>query len=138
MPSGYDIILVLKLAVAAVTLILLCALLAVARGNVRLHGRLNIVFFVLTMTAVLIFEALLRIGPLVEPGWSVTKGWTPGQMLALRVHLCFVIPLMLVLPAMLFTGLRRWRRVHLPLAVIFSILWVGMLVTGIGLLPHAP
>lgn len=138
MPSGYDIVLVLKIAVAAVTLLLAAALVAVVRGNVRLHGRLNVIFFVLTMTAVALFELLLRIGPYVEPGWAVTNGWTPFQRQVLRVHLCFVIPLMVVLPLMLMTGLKRWRRLHLPLAIVFSILWLGMLVTGIGLLPHAP
>jgi uncharacterized membrane protein YozB (DUF420 family) len=138
MPSGYDIILVLKIAVSAVTLVLLAALWALARGNLRLHGRINLVFFVLTMTAVLIFEGLIRFGPSIEPGWSVTEGWSDHELWALRVHLCFVIPLMVVLPAMLFTGLRRWRRWHLTLAGVFSVLWLGMLVTGIGFLPHRP
>lgn len=136
MPSGYDIILVLKIAVSAVTLILLAALVALACGKVRLHGRINIVFFVLTIATVILFELLIRLGSLIEPGWSITAGWTEPQLFALRIHLCFVIPLMAVLPAMLVTGLRRYRRVHIGLAVIFSIQWLGMLVTGVGFLPH--
>lgn len=138
MPSGYDIILVLKVAVSAVTLLLATSLIALWTGRVRLHGRLNLLFFVLTMTAVLAFEILLRIGPYIEPGWAVTNGWTPFHRQVLRVHLCFVIPLLLVMPLMLLTGLKHWRRIHLPLAVVFALLWLGMLVTGIGLLPHAP
>jgi D-alanyl-lipoteichoic acid acyltransferase DltB (MBOAT superfamily) len=138
MPSGYDIILVLKIAVSAVTLLLVASLIALAWGRVKLHGRLNLLFFVLTMSAVLAFEVLLRIGPYLEPGWSVTNGWTLFHRQVLRVHLCFVIPLLFVMPLMLLTGLKHWRRIHIPLGILFALLWAGMLVTGIGLLPHAP
>jgi chromate transport protein ChrA len=137
MPSGSSIILILKIATSAVTLVFLTSLIALARKNVRLHGRINLVFFLLTMVAVLAFELLIRVGPYLEPGWSVTRDWTDEQRFALRIHLGFVIPLTAVLPLMLFTGYRHWRIAHLTLAVVFSILWLGMLVTGVGFLPHS-
>lgn len=136
MPSGPTVILLLKAAVAGATLLLLAALFALLRGNYRLHGRINLVFFIATMTAVLLFEAAIRIGPYVEEGWSVTQGWTDRQLLALRIHLCFVIPLTFLLPVMLVTGWRRMARLHKSLAVVFAVLWAGMLVTGLIFLPH--
>jgi len=45
------VILVLKVAVIAVTVLLVASLTALARGNIRLHGRINYVFFVLTLGA---------------------------------------------------------------------------------------
>jgi uncharacterized membrane protein YozB (DUF420 family) len=136
MPSGATIILSLKVAVVAVTVLLLVSLEVLRRGNVRLHGRINIVFFILTMTAVLVFEGLIRFGPSIETGWNAKLGWEPHHEVALTAHLCFVIPLMGVLPAMLYTGLKRKRRAHVALAWLFSILWVGMFVTGVCFLPH--
>jgi hypothetical protein len=138
MPSGYTVVLVLKIAVALATLVLAGALAALARGNTRLHGRLNFVFFTLTAVVVLAFEAAIRLGPYLDPGWSVTAGWTRFQLAAMQVHLCFVVPLLIVLPLMLLSGIRRWRGLHLGLAVVFALLWLGMLVTGIGFLPHRP
>ena len=37
----------------------------------------------------------------------------------------------MLMPAMLYTGLSRKRAVHLTLAVIFGLLWIGTFVTGI-------
>lgn len=136
MPSGATIILSLKVAVVAVTVLFLVSLEVLRRGNVRLHGRINIVFFILTMTAVLVFEGLIRFGPVMENGWSATQGWKPHHEVALTAHLSFVIPLMGVLPAMLYTGFKRKRRAHLALAWLFCILWLGMFVTGVFFLPH--
>ena len=51
-PLGPLVILALKIAVAAVTALLVLSLVVLWRGNQRLHGRLNLVFFVLTLTAV--------------------------------------------------------------------------------------
>ena len=136
MPSGATIILILKVAVVAVTLLLLASLVVLRRGNIRLHGRLNMVFFLLTMATVLVFEGLIRFGPMIESGWSATAGWEDHHHLALNIHLVCVIPLMGVLPAMLYTGLRRKRRAHLRLAAVFSVLWLGMFVTGVFFLPH--
>ena len=131
MPSGPSIILGLKVAVSAVTLILAAALIALARGNYRLHGRINIVFYTLTMIAVVVFETLLRLGA------DVTSHMTSYERFALNVHLCFAIPLPFVMTAMLYTGLKHLRRAHLTLAVVFSILWLGSFVIGVFVLPHS-
>ncbi len=138
MPSGYAIILVLKIATLAVTVLFLFSLLALARGNFRLHGRINKLFFTLTIAAVILFEVLIRLGPFIEDGWSVTRGWSEEQLIALRVHLCFVIPLVVVLPVMLYTGVRHRAKPHVALSILFLILWAGMLTTGVFFLPHAP
>ena len=59
--TGPNIILTLKIAVAAVTVVLIAAVIAVARGNYRLHGRLNLVFFTLTLMAVLGLELVVHL-----------------------------------------------------------------------------
>jgi uncharacterized membrane protein YozB (DUF420 family) len=126
--TGPNIILALRVAVAAVTVLLAASLLAVARGNTRLHGRINIAFFVLTLTALLGLEVVVR---LVSPGiFGEYFAAYPARRLALYVHLGFAVPAALLLPLMLFTGLRHRRVWHLTLAVVFGLLWLGTFVTG--------
>ncbi len=126
MPMGPIVILSLKTAVIAVTVLLGAALIALARGNVRLHGRINIVFFGLTATALVVFEGLIR---LYDPG--MFSYLSPEVQQALGVHLWFAIPSALLMPLMLVTGLRHYRVPHLALAVVFGILWIGTFVTGV-------
>ena len=130
MPSGPTIILALKIAVAAVTLLHLCSLAALARGNYRLHGKINLLFFVLTVSAVVVFETLLRLGA------DVTSHMDEFQRAALNVHLCFAAPLPIVMGVMLYTGLKHHRRTHIALSMVFGTLWTGTFVTGIFFLPH--
>jgi uncharacterized membrane protein YozB (DUF420 family) len=129
--EGPQVILTLKIAVIAVTLLLLASLVALGRRNIRLHGRINLVFATLTLTAVLGLELLVRV---IHP--EIFRYFTPETTQALRVHLCFSVPSALLLPVMLYTGLRHHRNVHIALAVLFSVLWVGTFVTGIFFLPH--
>jgi uncharacterized membrane protein YozB (DUF420 family) len=131
MPSGPTIILALKVAVSAVTLLLLLSLVALARGNYRLHGRINLAFFILTVGAVITFETLLQLGA------DVKSHMTAFERAALNVHLCFAGPLPLVMGVMLYTGLKHHRRVHIALSILFSILWIGTFITGIFFLPHS-
>jgi hypothetical protein len=130
MPSGPVIILALKIAVAAVTVLLLASLLALAKGDYRLHGRLNLLFFVLTVSAVIGFETLLQFGA------DVKSHMNEAALLALKVHLCFAGPLPVVMGVMLYTGLRHHRNVHIALSVLFLLLWIGTFVTGVFFLPH--
>jgi uncharacterized membrane protein YozB (DUF420 family) len=128
--TGQHVILALKIAVGSVTVLLLAALVAIASGNRRLHGRINIVFFVLTISALVLFEGVTRLlNPDIfnyydEPG-------NEGMRRMLHIHLCFSVPSALLLPFMLFTGLRRYRRIHLTLAAIFGVLWTATVITGI-------
>jgi uncharacterized membrane protein YozB (DUF420 family) len=123
---GQFVILSLKIAVAAVSVLLAASLVALLRGNVRLHGRINLVFFLLTATALLIFEGLIR---LYDP--AMFNYFTAEQQRMLTIHLCFSIPSALLMPVLLLTGLRRLRTPHLVLAVVFAALWIGTFVTGI-------
>ena len=61
MLTGPTVILILKVAVAAVTVLLLASLVALIRGQTRLHGRINIVFFVLTIITLIGFETIIRV-----------------------------------------------------------------------------
>ena len=131
MLTGPNVILALKVAVAAVTLLLLAALLAVATGRRRLHGRINTAFAILTLTAVLGLEVIIRF---LNP--ELTKGFSPEARKALAVHLFFAIPSALLLPVMLYTGATHRRAAHLRLAVLFGLCWVGTVVTGLFFLPH--
>src|SRR5262245_31762041 len=119
MLSGADIILTLKVLVSAVTVLFAAAIWAILTGRKALHGRLNTTFFVLTMTTVLGFELLIRFGP------DVTASFSDEARRALRVHLGFAIPSALVMPVMFWSGWTGRKRVHLPLAVIFVVLWAG-------------
>lgn len=133
MLTGPNVILTLKIAVAAVTVLLLLSLAMLLRGNYRLHGRINVVFFTLTLVTVLGFEAIIQF---IEPSIFNYIKDRPGLRQALNIHLCFSVPAALLMPAMLYTGLTHRRRVHWVLAVLFGLLWTGTIVTGIFLLPH--
>src|SRR5262249_7040038 len=131
--NGWNVILALKVSVGAVTLLLLASLTALWFGKYRLHGRINLVFFVLTLTALVSLELLVRV---VNPQMfdyfdDATRRW-------LYVHLGFSLPAAVLLPAMLFTGLTHRRQAHLTLACLFAVLWTGTVITGIFFLPHTP
>jgi hypothetical protein len=130
MPSGPDIILTLKVLVSAVTVLFAASLVALATKRVRLHGRINRVFFALTILTVLGFELLLRIGT------DVTSQFSAAARDALRIHLYFSVPAALLLPAMLVSGIKRRRSLHVPLGVAFALLWLGTFVSGVFFLPH--
>jgi uncharacterized membrane protein YozB (DUF420 family) len=131
--TGPNVILALKVAVVAVTVLLLASLVALARGNYRLHGRINLAFFTLTLVALLGFEAVIRI---IEPDIFQYIMGNEALRKSLNIHLCFAVPSALLLPAMLYTGLTHRRNVHIALAVLFSVLWAGTFVTGVFFLPH--
>ncbi|MBY0521762.1 MAG: DUF420 domain-containing protein [Gemmataceae bacterium] len=133
MLTGPNVILALKVAVGAVTVLLLLSLLALARGNYRLHGRINLAFFTLTLLALLGFEVIVR---MLRPDIFDYIMANPELKQALNIHLCFAVPSAVLMPAMLYTGLTHRRTIHLTLAAIFSSLWLGTFVTGIFFLPH--
>lgn len=129
MPTGPTIILVLKVLVAAVTVLFAASLVALAAGRTRLHGRINTAFFALTMVTVAGFEVLLQFV-------DVKAAFDEPARRALGVHLWFAVPSAVVLPAMFLSGVRRRRRLHLALSVGFTALWIGTFVTGVFFLPH--
>jgi hypothetical protein len=128
--APHNVIPVLKIAVGAVTVLLALSLIVLARGNKRLHGQINVVFFLLTITAVLGLELIIRF---VNPAF--TTGFSTEEKRALLIHLSFSVPSALLLPIMLYTG-KTHSRWHVPLALVFSPLWIGTFVTGIFFLPH--
>jgi hypothetical protein len=128
-PTGPDIILTLKVLVAAVTVLLVAALVALAAGRPRLHGRLNTAFSALTLLTVAGFEVVLQFV-------DVKATFDPATRAALRVHLFFAVPAALVIPVMWVLGRTGRRRAHLALAAVFAVLWAGTVVTGLFFLPH--
>ena len=130
MLTGPTIILTLKVLVSLVSVILAAAIWAIATGRQKLHGKLNILFFILTMTTVVGFELLLRLGT------DVSTTFTTEQRQALRVHLCFALPSAVLLPMMLLSGVKRRRRLHTTLGMVFLVLWIGTFITGVFFLPH--
>ncbi len=131
MLTGPNVILVLKIAVVLSTGLLIASVLALAMRRPRLHGVLNTLVAFLILVAVVIFEIIIRI-----VGVDVKKHMDEQAKTALKIHLCFVIPLVPFLIAMLITGWKRRIKVHLIVSVIFSFLWLGMFVTGVFYLPH--
>jgi hypothetical protein len=130
-PAGPAIILTLKVLVTAVTVLLVASLVAIASGHRKLHGRINTLFFILTMTTVAGFEVLIRFFV------DVTSAFDAETREALRIHLYFAVPAAVLLPAMFVTGIQRRRRVHLSIAVVFLSLWIGTFITGVFFLPHS-
>lgn len=131
MLSPEIVILSLKIAVSAVTVLLISSLVALAAGSPRWHGRINTLFFGLTVLTVLGFEIIIRF---VQP--NLTASFSPEQREALNIHLCFSVPAALLLPPMLYTGTRRYKSAHIALAIVFSFLWTGTVITGVFFLPH--
>lgn len=129
MPTGPQIILTLKILVAAVTVLLTASLLALVLRKPRLHGRINTAFFVLTMSTVVGFEVLLQFV-------DVSAAFDPEARQALRVHLWFAVPSAVLLPVMLYTGQTGRKSLHVAFSVAFGIMWAGTFVTGVFLLPH--
>jgi uncharacterized membrane protein YozB (DUF420 family) len=126
--TGPHVILALKVAVIAVTVLLTFSLSAMLRGNYRLHGRINIVFFILTAGALLGLEVIIR---LIDPAVFSYIEEDPAARRALTIHLCFSLPAASVMPVMLYTGFTHRRNVHLMLAGLFGVLWIGTFVTGV-------
>ncbi len=131
MLTGPTIILILKVLVTAVTILFAGAILAIILKKRKLHGRLNTLFFFLTMTTVVAFELLLRLGT------DVTSTFSEETRQALRIHLCFSIPSALLLPLMMLSGIRHWRTLHIITGLVFTLLWIGTFVTGVFFLPHS-
>jgi hypothetical protein len=129
--TGPNVILTLKVAVAAVTVLLLASLFAIATGRRRLHGQINFFFFILTLAAVLGLELVIRF---VKP--DVFDYLDEAARSALRLHLWFSVPAAVLLPVMYFTGRTGRGRLHFALALVFVILWAGTFVTGVFFLPH--
>jgi hypothetical protein len=126
--TGPNVILALKAAVLAVTVLLLFSLAALARGNYRLHGRINMVFFLLTVGALIGLEIIAR---WTDPTLFSYFEDDPDLKRALSIHLCFSLPAAAVMPIMLYTGFTHRRNLHLTLAAVFGVLWTGTFVTGI-------
>ena len=130
MPDGPTIILTLKILVSTVTVLYAAAVIAIIAGRKKLHGRLNTAFFILTMTTVVGFEVLLRLGI------DATANFSDAAREALRIHLYFAIPSALLLPLMMLTGVRKWKALHITTGVLFTLLWLGTFVSGVFFLPH--
>lgn len=129
MPTGPQIILTLKVLVTAVTLLLLASLVALLLKRPRLHGRINTVFFVLTLVTVLGFEVLLQFV-------NVSGTFDEPTRRSLRIHLWFAVPSAVLLPVMLLTGKTHRKTIHVAFGVAFGILWAGTFITGVFFLPH--
>jgi hypothetical protein len=125
------VILVLKIAVIAVTVLWVASLVALALGKIRLHGRINLVFFGLTLAALIGLEVIVRI---VSPG--IFDNYQHHTENAMVVHLTFSVPAAVLLFVMLFTGLKHKRNLHVAAGVLFSVLWIGTFITGVFFLRH--
>jgi len=127
------VIFILKAAVVLVTLIWFGSLIALLQGNYRLHGRINMVFFGLTLAALLGLEVVIRI---IEPDIFDRYFEQHDARDMLRLHLAFSMPSAVLLFLMLFTGLKHYRTFHIATGLLFSVLWIGTFITGVFFLPH--
>jgi uncharacterized membrane protein YozB (DUF420 family) len=127
------VILSLKYAVGAVTVLLVFSLIALAKGKIKLHGKINVVFFVFALATLFLFEIVVRmIDPLLFSGL-----WKNAELAkSLKIHLCFAVPSAFLMGIMLFTGLRKLKVWHRRVAIVFLVCWVGTFYTGIFWLPN--
>jgi hypothetical protein len=130
LPSGPEIILTLKVLVASVTVLFVASLVALLSKRPRLHGRINTLFFCLTLITVVGFELLLQVV-------DVAATFDDTSRHALRVHLWFALPSAILLPIMLFSGQTGRKSIHVAFGVLFTIMWTGTFVTGVFFLPHS-
>ena len=127
------VILSLKTAVTAVTILLFLSLVALYRGNVSLHGRINMVFFILTVAALFVFEVVTR---MMDP-LLFQSIWKDADLAAkLRIHLGFALPSALLMGVMMFTGIKHKAVLHKRISWVFLICWTGTFLTGIFWLPN--
>ncbi len=131
--TGEQVILGLKVAVLIVTILLGASLIALSQGRVALHGRINLAFFVLTLTALFVFEGIIRFW---QPEVFDYIRQKPELLQSLRIHLAFSVPSALLMPLMLWSGLKHNKNFHIGLGMVFLLLWSGTFVTGIFFLPH--
>jgi hypothetical protein len=129
--TGPNVILALKIAVVAVTVILLASLVCLVLRRYRWHGRLNTVFVVLTLIAVLGLEAIIRF---IDP--HLFDYFDPDMRFNMAVHLGFSIPSAVLLPAMFLSGWRHYRAHYYWLGPLFLLCWTGTFVTGVFFLPN--
>jgi uncharacterized membrane protein YozB (DUF420 family) len=127
------VILSLKYAVGAVTVLLVFSLIALAKGKIKLHGKINLAFFILTVAALFLFEIVVRmIDPMLFSGL-----WKNAELAkSLKIHLCFAVPSAFLMGIMLFTGLKKLKVWHRRIAVVFLVCWIGTFYTGIFWLPN--
>ena len=130
MLSGPQIILTLKVLVVVVSVLFAAAVVSIALGRKKLHGRINTAFFILTMTTVVGFEVLLRFFVDVKATFS------EEARQALHVHLYFAIPSAVLLPVMMFLALKHWVKLHVACGILFTYVWIGTFITGVFFLPH--
>lgn len=127
------VILSLKFAVGAVTVLLCLSLIALAMGKVVVHGKINVVFFFLTILALFFFEIVVR---LIDPVLFSGLWKNPELAKSLKIHLCFAVPSALLMSVMLFTGLKRLKVLHKGVAIVFLVCWYGTFHTGLFWLPN--
>ena len=134
MLTAENVIITLKVAVIAVTVLLIASLIALSRGLYRFHCNINMVFFALTLLGLFGLEVLIRlISPeLFRDFFDRTQAWTN-----LNIHLCFSMPATMLLLAMLYTGLKHRRNLHVTLGFLFLVFWTGTFITGVFFLPHS-
>ena len=125
------VILILKIAVVAVTILYLASLVALALGRTKLHGRINIAFFALTLLALLGLEVVVRV---IDP--HIFDNYDHKMENAMAIHLSFSVPAAVLLFVMLFTGLTHRRTLHIATGILFSVLWTGTFITGVFFLRH--
>ncbi len=127
------VILSLKIAVGAVTILLCFSLLALSMGKVKVHGKINLLFFILTLATLLIFEVFIR---MIDPTLFKSLWQNPELAKSLKIHLCFAVPSAVLMGLMLFTGLKQKKILHTRVAILFLICWMGTFYTGIFWLPN--
>jgi len=127
------LILILKIAVTLVTVLLAGSLAALAKGRYKLHGKLNVLVFVLTIVALLGLEVVAR---LLYPNIFMEHFAKHDAQQALYIHLGFSLPSAALLPVMLVLGFKHKRNLHVGLGILFLVLWTGTFVTGVFFLPH--
>ena len=55
------------------------------------------------------------------------------EILFLRSAACLVF----LLPVMMLSGVKHWKRLHVATGVLFTLFWIGTFITWVFFLPHS-
>lgn len=112
---------IVESAVPLLTANLVYAGILAKRGDIERHKKWAGIHAITTWVSSILVFVLVRLGFRMGDG-------APDWIMDVHLVIIWAIPPMLAV--LMFTGLKGIRKVHLPLAAIYSLNWMAALVTG--------
>ncbi len=110
-----------QIVVSINTLLFIIGVLQAKKGNIEIHKKINGIAGLTTLVGVVGLVVTILMG------WDYSQITTPTRML---IHRCFAVPLLPLLIAVMYTGIKHKASLHKKLIPVMSFFWVGTLTTG--------